>query len=169
MKEWIRDIIIAVVVALIIIQFIKPTIVREKSMQPTLYNNDYIFLSKQSYRFSEPKSGDIIVFHSDLKTEEGKEKLLIKRIIALPGETIKITEGKVYINGKMIEEDYIMEQFTRGELEMEVPEGYVFAMGDNRQNSNDSRDENVGPINIDQIVGKAVFRLYPFNAIGTLN
>ncbi len=169
MKEWIKDILIAVVIAVIIIQFIKPTIVKERSMQPTLYENNYIILSKQSYRFSEPKYKDIIVFHSDLTTEEGKEKLLIKRIIAVPGDTLEITEGKVILNDEELEEDYILDPFTSGELEMmTIPEGQIFVMGDNRQNSRDSRDPFIGCIDIDQVVGKAIFRLYPFNTIGKL-
>lgn len=169
MKEWIKDILIAVVIAVIIIQFIKPTIVKERSMQPTLYENNYIILSKQSYRFSEPKYKDIIVFHSDLTTEEGKEKLLIKRIIAVPGDTLEITEGKVILNDEELEEDYILDPFTSGELEMmTIPEGQIFVMGDNRQNSRDSRDPFIGCIDIDQVIGKAIFRLYPFNTIGKL-
>jgi len=170
MKEWIRDILVSIVVAVIILQVIKPTIVKETSMQPTLYENNYIFLSKQAYLFGEPKQGDIIVFHSNLKTETGKEKLLIKRIVGLPGDKISIIEGKVYINGEELKEPYIFEQYTSGILEeTEIPEGSLFVMGDNRQNSADSRDASVGYIKLDDIVGKAVFRLYPFKDIGILD
>ena len=97
MKEWIKDILIAIVIAVVVIQFIKPTIVKESSMEPNFYENDYLFVSKQSYRFSEPKRGDVVVFHSSLVQENGDEKLLIKRVIGLPGETIDISDGKVYI------------------------------------------------------------------------
>ena len=84
MKAWIRDIAIALLLAVVILQFIKPTIVKESSMEPTLHNNDYILLSKQSYTlFGEPQRGDIIVFHTALKTDTGREKLLIKRVIGL--------------------------------------------------------------------------------------
>lgn len=170
MKEWIKDIVIAVIVALVIIQFIKPTIVKEQSMQPTLYENNYIFLSKQAYLFKEPKAGDIIVFHTDLKTIDGKEKRLIKRIIGLPGDKITIAEGKVYVNDKLLEEPYIMEPYTAGSVDGQiVPEGCLFVMGDNRQHSADSRDPDVGYVQEDKIIGKAVFRLYPFNEIGLIH
>ncbi|MGI6731842.1 MAG: signal peptidase I [Anaerovoracaceae bacterium] len=169
MKVWIKDILIAVIAAIIIMQFIKPTIVKESSMQPTLYENNYIFLSKQSYRFGKPAHGDIIVFHSDLKTVTGKEKLLIKRVIGLPGETIMIKDGKVYINGEELEEPYLLEPITPGFLEETlVPENSLFVMGDNRMNSTDSRDSNVGFVELDEVVGKAVLRLYPFKDIGPI-
>lgn len=167
MKEWIKDIAIALVIGLLILQLVKPTIVKEHSMQPTLNENDYIFLSKQSYRFHEPERGDIIVFHTSLKQANGKEKLLIKRIIGLPGDTVSIVDGVVYLNGEAQEEDYTLDGYTASSLEeVTVPEDSLFVMGDNRQNSTDSRSEEVGFVGEDLIVGKAVFRLYPFNEIG---
>ena len=167
LKEWIKDIGVALVVGLLLIQFIKPTIVKEHSMEPTLQENNYIFLSRQAYTlFGEPERGDIVVFHTDLRTVDGKEKSLVKRIIGLPGETVSITGGVVYINGEPLEEDYTLDGYTNTELEeVVVPEGEVFCMGDNRQNSIDSRDSSVGCVPIDQIIGKAVLRLYPFNEI----
>lgn len=170
MKEWIKDILIAVIIAVVIMQFIKPTIVKETSMQPTLYANNYIFLSKQAYRFSEPKRGDIVVFHTNLKTETGREKLLIKRVIALPGDVITIEDGKVFLNGEIQQEDYTMEPYTSGSVrDLEIPEGSLFVMGDNRQSSADSRDPNVGFVQEDKVIGKAVFRLFPFTKIGPLH
>ena len=170
MKEWIRDILIAVVIAVLVLQFIKPTIVKESSMQPTLYENNYIFLSKQSYSlFGEPERGDIVVFHTDLKTEDGKEKMLIKRVIGLPGDVISVKEGQVFINGQLQHEDYIFENETSGYVdELLVPEDHLFVMGDNRRVSMDSRYEEIGCIAIDEIIGKAVVRLYPFDEIGLL-
>ncbi len=170
LKEWIKDILIAVIVAVIILQFIKPTFVRETSMMPTLQEFNFLFLSKQSYRFGEPKHGDIVVFHTDLKTPSGDEKMLIKRVIGLPGDTITIEDGKVYLNGELQEEPYTMEDYTSGYVkDVVIPEGSLFVMGDNRQNSIDSRDPDVGVIKIDDVYGKAVFRLYPFNEIGPLD
>lgn len=167
LKEWIKDLAIAVVIGLILIQFIKPTIVKEHSMEPTLQENNYIFLSRQAYTlFGEPEYEDIVVFHSDLKTVDGKEKSLVKRIIGLPGDTISISDGIVYRNGEALEESYTKDGYTASEMdEIIVPEGMVFAMGDNRQNSIDSRDPSVGCVAIDKVIGKAVLRLYPFNEI----
>ena len=169
MKGWIRDILVAILIALVIMTFIKPTIVKESSMQPTLYANNYIFLSKQAYRFSEPERGDIIVFHSDLTTPDGSEKLLIKRIIAVPGDIITIQDGNVYINDEVLDEPYINGNVTSGNIDhMKIPDGDIFVMGDNRGVSIDSRDSRVGCVKINMIVGKAFFRLYPFNKIGLL-
>ena len=166
-KEWIRDLGFAFIVGLIIITFIKPTIVKEHSMEPTLDENNYIFLSKQAYTlFGEPEHGDSVVFHSELTTVDGREKLLVKRIIGLPGDTIMIADGVVYRNGEALVEDYTKDGYTATEVpELTVPEGTVFAMGDNRQNSIDSRHGDVGCVPIDKILGKAVLRLYPFDQI----
>ncbi|MBO5516503.1 MAG: signal peptidase I [Firmicutes bacterium] len=169
-KEWIKDILIAVVVAFLVLQFIKPTIVQEHSMENTLIANDYLFISKQSYRlFGDPQRGDIIVFHSSLTTSDGSEKLLVKRIIAIPGDTISITGGVVYINGEAQDEPYTKDGYTNTEMdEVYVPEGKLFCMGDNRQNSRDSRDSAIGLVNEGDVLGKAVFRLFPFSRIGGL-
>lgn len=166
MKGLIKEILIAVVIAFIIMQFIKPTIVKESSMQPTLYENNYILLNKQAYNFGEPNRGDIVVFHTGLKLENGKEKMLIKRVIGLPGETITIKEGNVYINDKLLTENYTKDGYTDGDIEnLTIPEGELFVMGDNRLVSIDSRLDEVGCVKIDDVLGKAFVRLYPFNHI----
>ena len=169
-KEWIKDILIAVVVAFLVLQFIKPTIVQEHSMENTLQSGDYLFISKQSYTlFGSPQRGDIIVFHSALTTSDGSEKLLVKRIIALGGDTIAITDGEVYVNGELQDSSYTKDGYTNTEMEETlVPEGYLFCMGDNRQNSRDSRDSMIGFVDEDDVLGKAVFRLFPFSRIGGL-
>lgn len=168
-KEWIKDIVVAIIIAVLILQFIKPTFVRETSMLPTLQEFNFLFLSKQSYRFGEPKHGDIIVFHTALRTETGDEKMLIKRVIGLPGDTIDIADGKVSIDGEVQDEPYTFEDYTSGEVkDLVIPDDYLFVMGDNRQHSIDSRDPTVGLVKIDDVYGKAVFRVYPFNEIGPL-
>jgi signal peptidase I len=139
-------------------------------MEPTLQPDNYIFLSRQSYRLHEPERGDIVVFKSDLLLENGKKKLLIKRIIGLPGDQISISQGKVNINGQAIEESYTMDGFTEGDMAaVTVPEKSVFVMGDNRQHSIDSRNPAVGFVEDSRIVGKAFLRLYPFNEIRFLS
>ncbi len=164
---WIRDLGIAIVIAIIILIFLKPIIIQQESMQPNFYENDYVITSRQAYNlFGNPKSGDVIVFKSELIDESGKNKYLIKRIIGLPGDEVEIKEGFVYVNGEKLEEDYIKEQGVSGEMaKMTVPKNEFFAMGDNRGNSRDSRDPAVGTVKKKDIVGKVVIRLYPFNKI----
>lgn len=167
MKELIRDILVALVIVLVLTAVIKPTIVKESSMEPTLYENHYLIINKLAYKTGEPQRGDIIVFESDLETEDGDKKLLIKRIVGLPGETITIENENVYINGQLLEEDYLKDGITPGEItDCQVPEGQLFVMGDNRVVSIDSRE--LGCIDEDTVMGKAVLRLYPFNQIGGL-
>jgi len=173
MKEFIRDIAIALVIGFIILQFVKPTVVKEFSMMPTLHENDYIFLSKQAYRMHEPEFGDIIVFHTDLTTAAGREKLLIKRVIGVEGDKMTIQDGKVYRNGELLDEPYIHGQETMADegmdiVDLEVGEDELFCMGDNREVSLDSRSPQVGNVDEDDVVGKAVVRLFPFNQITRL-
>jgi signal peptidase I len=170
MKAIVRDILLALLLALAISLLIRPTIVKEISMVPTLDENNYLMVAKQSYRFGDVERDDIIVFHSNLMDDEGKEKLLIKRIIGIPGDVLTISDGNVYRNGNRILEPYIMGGIkgkTNGSLyNYVVPENFVFVMGDNREVSLDSRSEEVGPVRISDIIGKAFFKLYPFDEIG---
>lgn len=170
MKEWVKDIAIAVVIAIVIIQFIKPTIVKESSMEPNFYENDYLFIDKITYKFSEPKLGDVVVFHSSLTTASGKEKLLIKRVIGVEGDTIDVKDGDVYVNNKKLEEPYTKDGITNGGIDgLVVPKGEVFCMGDNRLVSVDSRSPEVGCIDVDEIVGRIFLRAYPFNKFGIIH
>ncbi|HHY90181.1 MAG TPA: signal peptidase I [Clostridiales bacterium] len=164
--EWIKTIAISVVVALVITTFIRPTLVKGYSMYPTLDQYDYLIINKIPYMFHEPEKGDIVVFKSDLKSVDGKEKDLIKRVIAVAGDRVTVKNGKVYVNEKELDEPYIYSEYTPGEVDLIVPEGTIFVMGDNRENSLDSRDERVGPIDVDMVRGKVLVRLYPFSKIG---
>ncbi len=180
LMEWVRDIIIALCIALCISLLIKPTIVKESSMEPNFNSNDYIFLSKTAYKFGrEPKHGDVIVFRTSsehLLDANGKHKLLIKRVIGLPGDRIKIANGEVYVNGEADDQSYTKDGDTwledRGDdevFEITVPEGELFCMGDNREVSVDSRSDDVGCVDQDTIVGKAVFRLFPLSEAGVIH
>lgn len=164
-KELIRDIVIVVVIVAAVSFFIKPIIVKQTSMLPTLQENNYLFLNRQAYRFGEPERGDIVVFPTD--DGYGNEELYIKRVIGLPGETVDVTGGKVYINGEVQDDSYTNDKTTPGEIkDFRVPEGELFVMGDNRVVSIDSRDPEVGTVAIEEITGVAFFRLFPFNEIG---
>lgn len=175
-KTLLIDAAIAAIAALLITGFVvRPTIVKQTSMQDTIQPNDYVFLSKISYIGDKsPQRGDVVVFRSDLVNEEnGRSKLLIKRVVGLPGDTIQIKNNQLILNGKIYKEDYIKNGVTPpgdtpadGEI-FTVPENEYFCMGDNRLVSLDSRYSSVGTIKEDEIVGKAVLRLFPFNKIKT--
>ena len=172
LMEWVKGAAIALVIAVAILQFIKPTIVQQHSMEPNFETNDYLFISKQSYKLfgGEPKLGDVIVFSTEMKTQDGDNKLLIKRVIGVPGDEISIYGGKVYLNGKELDDSYTKDQTTTGDIDkLVVPSDTVFCLGDNRIISVDSRDDSVGFISYDDILGKVVFRLLPIGKLGTID
>ena len=164
LKDLIKDIIIALVLVLIVTTCIKPTIVSGESMDDTLHDGNYLIVNKLAYRFGEPKHGDIIVFDSG----EEEHELWVKRVIGLPGDVIK-TDGKtLYINYAKASEPYIKKgTVAQGEMQTwTVPDGTVFVMGDNRNNSTDSRI--IGCVEESAVLGKAVVRLWPPNSIGRI-
>lgn len=168
---WVRDIAMAVLVAILIMQFVRPTIVQQHSMEDTLHENDYVFLNRQAFNFGEIKHGDIFVFKyiPPLGSTES-EKNLIKRAIGLPGDEVSIRDGNVYVNGEAIDDSYTKDGYTDGYMDpMKIPDGYIFALGDNRQNSFDSRDPMIGLIDMRDVIGKAVFRVFPFRDAGLIS
>ena len=167
-KSLIKDIIIALLLAAAILFFIRPTVVRGVSMQDTLNPGDYLIMYRQAYRNKDPQRGDIVILHSELKDENGNDKLLIKRVIGLPGDTITIRNGQVYINGDKYNENYLRDGYTTENGTWKVPGDSYFVMGDNRVESYDSRAPEIGYIGKDQIRGRAVVRLFPFNKITKL-
>jgi len=138
------------------------------SMEPTLEERDHILVNKFIYRFSEPKRGDIVVFKCPPQADL-QEKDYIKRLIGLPGDTIEVTDGVVYRNGKALRELYI--KFP-GEIDYEMPpvkvtKGEFFVMGDNRNNSNDSH--KWGQLDRNRVLGKAMLTFWPFGRAGILH
>lgn len=167
--DWIKTIGISLVLAFLIVQVVKPTIVSGESMYPTLNNRDYLILNRLSYKFGDIKKGDIIVFKTDLKQDNGKDKDLIKRVIATGGDHLVIKDSKVYVNDKLLNEPYIDNAYTSGDIDIVIPKGKVFVMGDNRENSKDSRSEDVGLVDENDILGEVMVRLFPLNKIGSVN
>lgn len=136
------------------------------SMENTISPGDRICGSRLSYVFSDINRGDIVIFNFE---EEGK--YLVKRVIGLPGDNISITDGKIFVNGDMLEETYTKGTTLKGNLEdktMVVPEGKYFLLGDNRENSRDSRYWANPFIDREDIIAKVFFRYFPFNNMGTI-
>lgn len=139
------------------------------SMEPTLCAGDEIIVSKMAYRFQDPQRFDVIVFKQSNREHSYYN---IKRIIGLPGETIQIKDNTIYINGEPISEEVVVEPMNNpglAEEEITLEENEYFVLGDNRNNSEDSRFANVGTIIRDEIVGKAWVTLQPFNFIDQMN
>ena len=159
-------VVIAIVIALIITNFVAShTKVEGNSMESTLENGDDIIVEKFSYLTNNPERYDIIVFRESASVN------YIKRVIALPGETIQITEGKIYINERAIFDAYgnaKMEDGGIAEKPIKLGQDEYFVLGDNRNASKDSRDKAVGVIKRDQIIGKAWLRVLPFDNFGKL-
>lgn len=155
--------------AYLIITFVgQRTEVNGTSMEPTLSNHDNLIVDKISYRFNDPERYDIIVFPFQYE----KNTYYIKRIIGLPGETVQIDlQGNIYINGEILYEEYGKEKINYPGVayeEIHLSDDEYFVLGDNRNNSSDSRDPSVGNIKKKNIVGKAWVRIFPFNKFGVL-
>jgi signal peptidase I len=171
-KSFVRDTLEIVFLALVlyvVIQYAVQTVhVLGSSMYPSLHDNDLLVASKISYKLHAPQRGDIIVF----KPPDEASRDFIKRIIALPGERIRISNSVVYINGQVLQESYLPEKWTYNNnwpadgQDKLVPPGEYFVMGDNRNHSSDSRTFSF--ISLDAILGKAEVRIWPLNDIGFL-
>jgi signal peptidase I len=165
MHSWLRDLVISVVVSAIIIIFLyQPVRVEGTSMLPVLEDQDRLFINKLAYRVGEIHRGDVVVF----LYPHDHEKSYIKRVIALPGDTLRIDHGQVYVNDARVEESYVPRQFEddRSQPEMTVPQHEYFVMGDHRSVSSDSRD--FGPVDRELIYGKAAFVYWPMDQAGVV-
>lgn len=165
MWDWIKTIILSMALALLINVFIQPTIVKGESMYPTLENKDLVITLKTAYLNSIPKQGDIVIFKSSFEN-----KIYIKRVIGTSGDRVEIKNGQVYVNSKELAEEYVSTNYTEGNIDILVPEGKVFVLGDNRwpNASLDSRSSVLGLIPGEDIIGKTVYRIYPLQKIGDI-
>jgi signal peptidase I len=151
----------AIVIAVLINLFLaQATRVYGSSMEPNLHTDQRLVVEKVSYRLHSPHRGDVVV----LRMPDRGPELLIKRIIGLPGETIEIRNGTVYINQQPLEEPYLVRRTGSTYGPTVVPQGHVFVMGDNRGASNDSRV--FGPVPIDRVVGRAWVSYWPLEFLG---
>ena len=168
--SWVFTFVAAILVALVLKNFvIINATVPTGSMENTIMPGDDLFGFRLAYQFSEPKRGDIIIF----KYPDDEEEKYVKRIIGLPGETVRIANAKVYINDSEtpLKEDYLKEAWTvaTGPFEFHVPEGCYFVMGDNRNDSWDARYWDNTYVAREKIIGKAEWVYFPFDRIGSLD
>lgn len=191
--SWVSSLIIAIFISLFIVSnIVTMTQIKELSMEPTLFENERVVINRAIYYIREPQRGEVVILNKK-PVEKGifinmvyevkeivnslryrftgviEKNILIKRVIAIPGDTIAFVNGQVEVNGIILDEEYAQgltyKRASHGQI-YEIPEGMVFVMGDNRERSLDSRE--FGPIYIEQIKGRAEYIFYPFDKMGKL-
>jgi signal peptidase I len=165
-RGWARDLAVALCLALVIIVFLyQPVKVEGTSMAPLLSDQERIFINKFVYRFEPIERGDVVVFWYPLD----RSKSFIKRVVGLPGETIELRRGELFINGRELHETYVPPSFFDASSygPVHIPDGEYFVMGDHRDSSNDSRV--FGPVPRSAIYGKAVFAYWPVDHFGSIS
>ncbi|MCQ2359485.1 MAG: signal peptidase I [Phascolarctobacterium sp.] len=166
-SDWLVSIIVAVALAFCIRTFlVEPYMVSGSSMYPSLHNRERLVVDKLSYFITDPVKGEIIVF----RYPKDQTRDFIKRVIAVAGDTIEMRNGKVLVNGNVIEENYIWKDDPKGKNSSDfrktvVPNGTIFVLGDNRNNSEDSRFKDVDFVPLKLVKGRALFCFWPTDRI----
>jgi signal peptidase I len=163
---WLRDLLISAAASVLIITFLyQPVRVEGTSMLPRLEDHDRLFINKFVYHVSAIERGDVVVF----RYPRDPEKSYIKRVVALPGDTLRVDRGRVFVNGNLLHEPYVPQEYrdSRSLAEMVIPADSYFMMGDHRSISSDSRD--FGPVDRSLIYGKAVFVYWPARDVGVVH
>jgi signal peptidase I len=152
--EYIKVIVITLLITYFILFFIQISRVQGSSMEPTYNEGNIVIVEKIFYKMGSPSNNDIIVVNADLANRH-----YIKRVVGVSGDHLEIKDGKLYRNDELVEEDYIKEPMLQTDMVIDIPEGKVFVMGDNRNNSSDSRQLGYYDIK-DDIVGKVILKLF---------
>ena len=165
--RWIFEIVVTIVFAVLVaISGFQTVTLQESAMEPTYSVGEKFFVNRAVYKLKSPKRGDVIVFKTSASDDAA---LHIRRVIGLPGETVQIKEGQIYINGKLYDENGAYAEITNAGLadsSITLESGQYFVLGDNRNNSEDSRFSDIGNINKKYIVGKLWFTVSPRNKMG---
>ena len=168
--KWVFEIIVTLVFAVLVaISAFQTVTLQESAMEPTYSVSEKFFVNRALYKVSSPKRGDVIVFKTSASDSAA---LHIRRVIGLPGETVQVKDGKIYINGKVYEENGAYQDMTDGGLAnsaITLESGEYFVLGDNRNNSEDSRFSNVGNVKFRQIKGKVWLRIQPVSRFGLIS
>lgn len=171
--EFVQSIVLALSVFVLVYLFVaQPNEVKGNSMLPNFVNGEYLLTDKLSYQFGEPKRGDVVVFKAPAGEPCAEDECeYIKRVIGIPGDRVMVREGKVYLNGNLLDEFFLPDDFrtsggaySREGAELVVPTGQYLCFGDNRSHSRDGRE--FGPIKKEDIVGRAFFKYWPVSAVG---
>lgn len=164
-REYVQALVIAVALAAFIIAFVAQSfLVQGSSMEPTLSEGQRLLVDKLTYRWRAPERGEIIVFNYPADPR----RKFIKRVVGVPGDEIMIVGHRLVLNGEPVAEPYILGPIFSGFGPVTVPEGHVFVLGDNRNNSDDSRYADVGPVAFDAIVGVARVVYWPLQGMEVL-
>lgn len=174
--EFIQSIVLALSVFVVLYLFVaQPNEVKGSSMYPNFKDKEYLLTEKLSYRFGDPKRGDVVIFKAPASEPCAADECeYIKRVIGIPGDVVKVEGGQVYLNGELLDQSEFLasdvmtteEEFMEEGVELTVPEGQYLCFGDNRPNSRDGRA--FGPISRDLIVGKAFLKYWPLSAISLI-
>jgi signal peptidase I len=171
--EFVQSIVLALSVFVLLYLFVaQPNEVKGSSMLPNFMDGEYLLTDKLSYQFGTPQRGDVVIFKAPISEACSAEDCeYIKRIIGLPGDKVMVKEGKVYLNGVLLDQTFLPAgtvsdpgTFSVEGVEETVPQGYYLVFGDNRTHSRDGRE--FGPIKKDSIIGKAFFKYWPIPSIG---
>lgn len=166
--KWIIDIILVIVIGLFIATYLcDMDIVVGNSMSPTVKNEEKVFIDTMIYNLTSPKKGDVIQFKVESKS--GMIEKYIKRVIACPGETVYIEDGSIFVNGKKVKTNEEIVNPGLANEEIKLAKNEYFVMGDNYNNSEDSRFNSIGNVREDDIIGKVWLRVAPFVRIGLVN
>lgn len=170
--DWSFHIAIAIIIGILVVTFVgQRTIVIGHSMEPTLQDHDQLIIEKLTTRFGNLKHGDIVTVFIPEKLEDGRD-YIIKRVIGVEGDRVKIKDGKVYVNDKQLKEDYTSVDTTLEDdpanSDLTVGKGQIFVLGDNREPYASKDSRTIGLVDIKKVRGKAIFRFYPFKTMGVL-
>jgi len=166
--SWVKTLLLAIVIALVIRNYVFALyVVDGLSMQPTLEDGQVLVVNNFTYKFWEPKQGDVIVFVKEgiVGSRSGNwlvgSNVLVKRVIALPGDTVLIEDGQVYVNGVALKEEYVDFEITDNYGPIQIDDDWVFVLGDNRHPGGSLDSRNFGPIPISSIIGRAQYIILP--------